>query len=434
MPAARTLLSAAFLVPSLLAAQAPLDSSLYAFIKRIRAIDNHAHPVAVDPADRDFDALPIDGFPPFAFPVRLNPDNPELIDAWREMYGYPYRDRTDAHLAELRATKARVRAEQGNAYPAWVLDRLGIDVQLANRMAMGPGLSAPRFAWVSFVDPLIFPLPTKALQVTPDRADLFPKTEKNLARYLKELGLSARPATLQGYLDKVVGPTLARMKANGAIAVKYEAAYLRHLDFGPATFAEARRVYERTRTAPASPAEYKPLQDYLFREVNRRAGAMGMAVHVHSADGAGGYFEATGSDPLLLESALNDTTLRRTTFVIVHGGWPYTRHTASLFAKPNVYADFSFLSNMLPASVLAGVLREWLGMYPDRVLFGSDAYANDDVVGWEEWAWLGVSAGRKGLALALSGMVADGEITRARAEEIARMVLRDNALRVYRLQ
>jgi hypothetical protein len=37
------------------------------------------------------------------------------------------------------------------------------------------------------------------------------------------------------------------------------------------------------------------------------------------------------------------------------------------------------------------------------------------------------------LALALTGMMRDGEITRARAREIARMVLRDNARRLYGL-
>ena len=88
---------------------------------------------------------------------------------------------------------------------------------------------------------------------------------------------------------------------------------------------------------------------------------------------------------------------------------------------------------MLTAHTLAGVLREWLSAYPDRIMFGSDAYPNDELVGWEEWGWLGNVAGRKGLALALSGMMADGDITRDRALEIARLVLRDNAARLYRI-
>ncbi len=416
------------------AAQTPIDSALFAYVRGLRAIDNHAHPVSTAPGDRDFDALPIDGFPPFAFPLRLSADNPELVEAWRDLYGYRYTDRSESHLAELKALKSKVKAEQGDNYPAWVLDRLGIGVQLANRMALGRGVTSSRFRWVSFVDPLLFPLDTKALQTTPDRADLFPKTEKNLRRYLGDLGVKSLPATFGAYLSRVVTPTLERMAAGGAVAVKFEAAYLRKLDFGAVSATDAGAVYDRYRTGGApSPARYRPLQDYLFRYIGREAGRLGMAVHIHSADGAGGYFEAAGSDPLLLEPALNDSSLRRTNFVIVHGGWPNTRNTMSLFARPNVYADFSFLSNMLTAHTLAGVLREWLSAYPDRILFGSDAYPNDEVVGWEEWGWLGSVAGRKGLAMALSGMMADGEISRDRAHDIARLVMRDNAARLYRI-
>ena len=233
------------------AGQAAIDSSLFAYIRGLKAIDNHAHPVSTDPGDRDFDALPIDGFPPFAFPLRLSPDNPELVDAWRDLYGYRYADRSPAHLAELKAEKIRIKAEQGDNYPAWVLDRLGIGVQLANRMALGRGVEPPRFRWVAFVDPLIFPVSTKGLETTPDRADLFPRTERNLRRYLGDVKVGALPATFQGYLARVVTPTLERMARGGAVAVKYEAAYLRKLDFGPATLAEARSVYDRYRAGGA---------------------------------------------------------------------------------------------------------------------------------------------------------------------------------------
>ena len=420
------------IVSTTVAAQAPVDSALYAYIRSLKAIDNHAHPMSTDPADADFDALPIGGFPPFAMPSRLRGGNPELAEAYREMYGYQYSDMSEAHMATVGPLKKAAAQAKGDAYPAYVLDKLGIEVQLANRLALGPGLAAPRFRWVSFVDPLLFPLNTKLLETTPDRADLFPKTTRNLQRYLKDLNVTSLPPTFQGYLDRVVKPTLERMASNGAVAVKYEAAYLRRLDFAPATFAQASAVYARYRAGGMpTPASYKPLEDYLFRYIGIEAGRLKMAVHIHSADGAGGYFEASGSDPILLESAFSDPALRKTNFVIVHGGWPNTRGTMSLFTRPNVYADFSFMSNMLSAHVLSNVMREWLSEYPERILFGSDAYKDSDIVGWEEWGWLANSAGRKGLALALTGMMRDGEITRERAEEIARMVMRENAAALY---
>jgi predicted TIM-barrel fold metal-dependent hydrolase len=89
------------------------------------------------------------------------------------------------------------------------------------------------------------------------------------------------------------------------------------------------------------------------------------------------------------------------------------------------------MGNQLSSHILAEELREWLSEFPERILFGTDAYADSDIVGWEEWGWLGATAGRKALATALTGMMQDGEITRERAEEIARMVLRDNAAALY---
>jgi len=49
-------------------------------------------------------------------------------------------------------------------------------------------------------------------------------------------------------------------------------------------------------------------------------------------------------------------------------------------------------------------------------------------------AWLSNTTARQALALALTGMINDGEISRERASELARMVLRENALKLYGVQ
>ena len=157
-------------------------------------------------------------------------------------------------------------------------------------------------------------------------------------------------------------------------------------------------------------------------------------VHLHAFDGAGGYFLAAGADPLLLEPVFTDPTLRGTRFVLVHGGWPYPRHTLSLFGKPNVYADISFLGSVNSPAITAGVLREWLTFFPDKVLFGSDAYPDTPELGWEEWGWLGATGAKRALAMALTAMLQDGEVTREGAERLATMVLRGNAEKLYGLR
>jgi predicted TIM-barrel fold metal-dependent hydrolase len=147
--------------------------------------------------------------------------------------------------------------------------------------------------------------------------------------------------------------------------------------------------------------------------------------------GGGGYFSIGGGNPLLLEGVFNDSTLRRTKFVLLHGGWPFVREAGSLLQKPNVYLDLSQQALTFPPRTLAGWLREWLETFPDKVLFGTDGYPFSDAMGWEESTWIAARNARQALGLALTGMVQDGEITRPRAAEIAAMALRGNAETLY---
>jgi predicted TIM-barrel fold metal-dependent hydrolase len=130
---------------------------------------------------------------------------------------------------------------------------------------------------------------------------------------------------------------------------------------------------------------------------------------------------------------LSSPALRKVTFVLLHGGWPFTKQIGFLLGKPNVYADFSAMTFWLYPRELARALRYWLEYMPERVLFGTDAGPLMPQINWEESGWMSVVTGRQALALALDGMVADGEITRGRAVEIARLVMRDNARRLYKL-
>ena len=435
----RTLLKVSLLF-SLGCGRAPgpgLDPTLASEIARIRAIDNHAHVVRVvadGERDLEFDALPVDNMEPASDPVWLRADRPQLLDAWKDLYGYQTDRWAIDRTSEREALRARVMRERGDGYPAWILDRLNIETTVANRVAMGRGVSAPRFRWVPYVDALLFPLDTSSLASRNSDRHSFFALERNLFdRYLREAGVSGPPATLADYLSRVVTPTIERHRRGGAIAEKFEAAYLRDLDFDPADRGAAERVYTQFLNRTPPDGDYKVLQDFLFRYIAAECGRLGLAVHVHAAAGAGGYFHVAGSNPLLLESVLNEPALRKTSFVMLHGGWPFVRQAGAMLEKPNAYLDFSAYSLLLPAATLGGYLREWLEWVPEKVMFGTDAYPYSADLTWETSAWLANRNGREALARALTGMMRDGEIPRERASQLANMVLHDNAKRLYGL-
>lgn len=413
------------------------DPQIAAEVAKIKTVDNHTHvPKLVTAGEKDdeYDALPCGSYvEPQPDPLMARPDqNPLYLAAWKALWEYKHDDMAPEHTREVAEARRRMREQKGDHYPAWVLDQLGTEIMLANRIAMGRGLTPPRFRWVPYADALMYPLNNSGMANTPDRRFFYSREEMLLKRYTRESGASALPATLDAYLAKVVTPTLERWKQQGAVAIKFESAYLRSLDFLPAPQADAARVYVRYRNAGQPPAaDYKLLQDFFFRYLAREAGRLGLAIHIHTGAGCGSYFFLNGSDPAQLDFVLNDPSLRKTNFVLVHAGWPFTRSTAFLLGKPNVYADFSYQDWFLSREKEAQNMRDWLEWYPEKLMFGTDLFPGSPEVDWEEYGWVAGKSGRDALALALTAMVNSGEITHERALELARMVLRDNAMKLY---
>jgi predicted TIM-barrel fold metal-dependent hydrolase len=397
---------------------ARVDAQLAKEIANIKAVDNHAHPVrptgAGEKPDDGYDALPVETLEAQSDPVRNRPGSPEILVAHREIF---------------KGDKAGAVKTYGQDYAVRVLDQLNIETMLANRVFMGPGLPAPRFLWVPFADALMYPLPTDAIVHNPDQKAFFADEDRLLQRFYQESGVPSKPATLDDYLSKVVRATLERHRQAGAVAEKFEMAYLRTLEVGNPAKEDASRVYS------AGKGDYKTLQDYIFRFIATECGRLGMAVHIHAAAGGGGYFNVAGGNPMQLEPLFNDPALRKTNFVLLHGGWPFGRQLTAVLTKPNVYADFSEQTFMNYPRDVAETIRAWLEYVPEKVLFATDAYqfAPPDN-GWEEAGYIANVTGREALGIALTGMMRDDEITHERALELARMVLRDNARKLYGLK
>jgi uncharacterized protein len=434
-----------------LGAQTIPDPALVTAIAAIKVIDNHAHPLrALKEGERDTEwsdlsyhtsgtAASDPGAQMGLIPFRLRPKSPEFIAVWQALYGLPAGPVTKEFPQELVRVKRRIMEEQADNYPARILDKAGTETMLANRVVMDRSLPAPRFRWVSYVDALMFPLSNEEVRkARPDLATSYGSLGRLLKTHLSDLGLSQLPTSLEGYLTQVVTPTIERQKRGGAVAVKFQTAYVRTLDISNPSAGQAKRVYDRyVQGRKPTVGEYKALQDYLFRYISREAGRLDLAVHIHTGFGIGKYFDVINSNPLLLEPVFNDPGLRKTNFVLLHGGWPFARQSAAMLLKPNVYADFSAIAFLLYPRETSEVLRSWLEISPDKVMFGTDGFEIDPdmpFLNWEELTWMGTRGARQALAFALTDMKRDNEIVYEEALEIARKVLRENAVKLYKLE
>ena len=398
-------------------------------ISQIKLFDHHAHPAFPDDADVDI-APP----PPGSTPLRLREDNPETSAAARALFGFPFADMKGAHRQWLVDKKAEQKRQRpGPAYFNDVLDRLGIETSMANRVAMASYLDPARFKWVFFVDCFMFPFDNSALAArNTDEAVYMPLQTKLRLQYAQQVGVQGLPPTFAGYLNFVTQSLEANQK-RGGVAVKFEASYFRTLAFADPAREAASAVYDRYRGGGApSFDDYKIVQDVVFRHLVAEAGRLHLPVHIHTNAGGGDYFNLRGVNVLNLENVLRDPRYGATTFVLIHGGYPFDREAIWLTAMKNVYLDSSSTELVLYPTEFKIVLKRWLEIYPEKVTFGTDAFPYNEALGVEEVYWIGVHTTRTALAAALAEMIAAGEVTQTQAMKIAHDYLHDTAAALYK--
>ena len=213
-------------------------------ISSIKLFDHHAHPAFPDDADVDI-APP----PPGNTPLRLREDNPETSAAARALFGFPFTDMKGEHRKWLVDRKAALKQQHtGAAYFNTILDRLGIETSMANRVAMAAYLDPARFKWVFFVDCFMFPFDNSALAArNTDEAVYMPLQTKLRLQYAQQLGIQSLPTTFAAYLS-FVSQSLEANQKRGGVAVKFEASYFRTLAFDDPPREAASAVYDRYRS------------------------------------------------------------------------------------------------------------------------------------------------------------------------------------------
>jgi len=399
-------------------------------IDAIPIFDNHGHPGFSNDPNVDAMTSP----PEASTAFRLRADNPELIAASKALFQYPYNDNSPQHLQWLAKKKAELREEQkGYLYFDTILDRLNIEQAVANRVELGPYLSPKRFLWVFFVDSLLFPFNNQEIIArNSDLAVNVPLQEKKLHNELSQEGLRQLPATFDDYLQFATH-LLEDNKRRGGVGIKFEIAYFRSLHFDDPPKQIAEGIYAKYRSGGTpSATEYKDFQDYLFRYLIGEAGRLHLPVQIHTAVGIGDYYSVSQGTALQLENVLRDPRYNSTTFVLLHGGYPFQQQAIWLTTRSNVYLDSSLMELYLYPADLKNVLRDWLLLFPEKVVFGSDAFPFSEAVGAEESYWIAVRSARTALAAALTEMILNHEITEQQAMTFAHGYLHDNAAKLYK--
>jgi predicted TIM-barrel fold metal-dependent hydrolase len=258
-----------------------------------------------------------------------------------------------------------------------------------------------------------------------------PLQEKVLARYMKQAAVGSLPADLAGY-EAFVRGILSDNQKKGGVAMKFEAAYFRSLHFSDPPREKAEAIYSKYQAGGVpTREEYRLFQDYIFRVLIDQAGKLNLPVHFHSAVGIGDYFSLRNGNPLNLENVLRDPRYSNVKFVLIHGGYPYTLDMIWLTAAKNVYTDSSLVGYYVYPSELKNILKQWISLFPEKIMFASDAFPFNEAVGAEETFWLAVRSARTAVAAALAELTLEGAFSEEQALGLARLYLHDNAAKLY---
>lgn len=408
-------------------ADAGLESRIATALEAVAAVDNHTHLLdAAPPYDPALETL---------MPVLLRTARPETVATLKSRYGIDWDPARGAELdGRVRKARAELIARAGGEPQYWAAHLASTNTQVALvNQERRTGTDGKTLLWVPYATTLGLPFANEALAARhPEMAtDVKNAVAYNQALW-KEHGLAEAPVTLDAYLallDKV----LARYREQGAVALKFVDAYHRTIRFAEVPKRQAESAYGKARSRSANRAEYLAMQDYIYRHLFKRCGEMGIPAHIHSSHGAGPFLRLGESDVRNLEEVVSDPAFFGTNFVLIHAGMPWHEAAAYLAtAKSHVWIDLSAMAFLYPVPEMAQVIRKHLAFAPERTLFGTDAMAMAPMGTEVNHAVLS-KALRQALYKALAGMVQDGMLTEARALEIGRGVLRENARRLYRL-
>jgi len=248
----------------------------------------------------------------------------------------------------------------------------------------------------------------------------------DLTRVHTETG--KQPTTLDDWLDIIdfyfatYGPR--------AVAVKCQIAYSRSLDFAPVAKAHAARLFlhhiGKMRHDLGS-EDLKSLQDFLFRYCVGRATEYGLPVKLHTGV-VGGHgmmqLARTRNNAADLCRLLLD--FPETRFVLMHIGYPYEQEFIALAKHyPNAWIDMCWAWILNPAASVRFFKEFLLAASANKIFtFGGDYVAIEPVYGH-------ACIARRGIAQALSELVAEGWIALEEAPGLIERIMRGNALRFF---
>lgn len=266
------------------------------------------------------------------------------------------------------------------------------------------------------------------LPINDPKLDLMPGKKLRLFQFespLKKLLETAEsyPQLLNAFQEKLTHS----IKKDGFVGVKVHLA--EQVGFGvlPVREDEAISVFSKAKAGDA--AAYKKLYTAVFTAVLLQCQELDVPVHLHSGF-TGGIWKGPihDADPFLLGPFLKQPEFLKTKVILLHAGYPWTRQAGQMaHVLPHMWVD---MGQVTPWAALGLVdcYRDVMSWAPlSKIVVGSGGHEIPEI------AWLSAKTAKIALAEVLGDAVRLGLMEQKYAEMAGRMILHDNAARLYKL-
>jgi len=235
--------------------------------------------------------------------------------------------------------------------------------------------------------------------------------------------------TLEDF-DKSLRTAFEKEVKKGMVAVKVFTAYYRTLNFEKVEYDAAKKVFRSLVNGEEDHVitfeDAKPLQDYMLHHLLDLAKEYKIPVAFHTGIQAGLGKPLGNTNPVLLANLFNEYPEIK--FVLYHGSYPFGGELSALAKNyKNVYIDMNWTYSISP-TYSERYLNEWLETVPvSRLMaFGGDCMAVENI-------YSELKSAKRIISNVLCNKVRDGYFSEYDAKVVAKMILFDNASRLYNL-
>ena len=217
------------------------------------------------------------------------------------------------------------------------------------------------------------------------------------------------------------------VRNDGFVGVKAHLAERVGFQSRPVSESEAEKAFKAAKAG--NPDAEKTIYVALFTATMLLCQELDTPLHLHSGF-TGGLWKGpiSNADPFRLAPFLAENRFLQTRLILLHAGYPWTRQAGQLaHTFPHLWVD---MGQMTPWACLglAECYRDVMAWAPlSKIVIGSGGHGTPEI------AWLAAITAKIALSEVLENAVRPGLMTETQAQKIGRMILHDNAAKLYNL-